>query len=138
MEADISLTPRRIKLLNTDASQARIRSIRSYIENKYTVYKKSKEGPDAKEYNGPFHRLDYQKVCPGAILKDEGQRYIYLLHSACLNKQLFLMKSEEYVWLVDWRIWRAANKSFLLTGFFLSNCKKFYFSKYFQQFSNIC
>lgn len=80
IEDDSTLTPRRIKSLSTDASQARIRSIRSFVENKYTVYKKSKEGQDAKGNTGPFQRQDYQKVCPGAILGDAGRRYVYFLH----------------------------------------------------------
>lgn len=73
IESDISLTPRSIKLLSTDASQARIRSIRSFVENKYTVYKKSKEGHDAKGNIGPFHRRCYP-VCPAAILNETGRR----------------------------------------------------------------
>lgn len=76
---DGTLTPRRIKSLSTDASQARIRSIRSFVENKYTVYKKSKEGQDAKENTGPFQRRPYQKICPGAIFEDTGRRYVYFL-----------------------------------------------------------
>lgn len=74
IEDDGNLTPRRIKLQNTDASKARIRSIRSFVENKYTVYKKSKESHDSKGSIGLFYRRDYQKVCPGAILEETGRR----------------------------------------------------------------
>lgn len=74
IEQDSSLTPRRIKLLSTDASQARIRNIKSFVENKYTVYKKSKEGQDTKGSIGPFHRQCYQKFCPGAPWDEIGRR----------------------------------------------------------------